>query len=55
MLNSRYLIFQHGTLAWWAGFSGQQEKVFVADGWRPAKGVNNKNLDKTPLDNWHNW
>jgi len=55
MLNSRYLIFQHGTLAWWAGFSGHQEKVFVADGWRPIKGINNKNLDKTPLYNWHNW
>lgn len=55
MLNSRYLVFQHGTLAWWAGFCGEHEEVFVCDGWRPIKGVNNKNLDKTPLDNWSNW
>jgi hypothetical protein len=55
MLNSRYLVFQHGTLAWWAGFCGEHEKVFVCDGWRPVKGVNNKNLDKTPLENWSNW
>jgi hypothetical protein len=55
MINCKYLIFQHGTLAWWAGFVGRQKEVFVCDGWRPAKGSKNKNLDKVPIHNWKKW
>jgi len=55
MINCKYLIFQHGTLAWWAGFVCRQKEVFVCDGWRPAKGSKNKNLDKVPIHNWKKW
>lgn len=56
MYFSDTLIFCHGTLAWWAGFLGNQDKVFVAEQWRPAKGVENRNLSKVMSDErWHLW
>ena len=37
MYYSDTLVFLHGTLAWWAGFLGQQNQVFVSEKWRPVK------------------
>jgi len=46
----------HGTLAWWAGFLGEQKHVYASQHWRPAKGLENKNLAGQLKDNrWRLW
>ena len=50
------LIFRHGTLAWWAGFLGNQSQVFVSENWRPVKALDNKKLSSNIKDDrWCFW
>jgi hypothetical protein len=53
--NSDNILFEHGTLSWWAAVLSQAKKVGVYGPWRPWKGQSNKNLSKIPLDNWFRW
>ena len=49
------ILFEHGTMSWWAAFLSDAEKVGVYGPWRPWKGISNKNLSDVPLDNWFKW
>ena len=49
------ILFEHGTLSWWAAFLSDADKVGVYGPWRPFKGNKNKNLSQIPLDNWFKW
>ena len=49
------ILFQHGTLSWWAAFLGNPNKVGVYGPWRPWKGQSNKNLGNTPIEGWFQW
>ena len=49
------ILFQHGTLGWWAAVLSEAEKVGVYGPWRPWKGSSNKNLSQIPLNNWFKW
>jgi hypothetical protein len=49
------ILFQHGTLAWWAAALSDASKVGVYAPWRPFKGDSNKNLSKIPLKGWFQW
>ena len=49
------ILFQHGTLGWWAAVLSDAEKVGVYGPWRPWKGTANKNLSQIPLNNWFKW
>ena len=49
------ILFEHGTLSWWAAFLSDAEKVGVYGPWRPFKGNKNKNLSQIPLDGWFKW
>ena len=49
------ILFQHGTLGWWAAALSDAEKVGVYGPWRPWKGATNKNLSQIPLNNWFKW
>jgi len=49
------ILFQHGTLGWWAAMLSEASRVGVYGPWRPWKGASNKNLSATPLDNWFKW
>jgi len=49
------ILFEHGTLSWWAAFLSNADKVGVYGPWRPFKGAKNKNLSKIPLENWFKW
>jgi hypothetical protein len=49
------ILFQHGTLGWWASFLSEASKVGVYGPWRPWKGNSNKNLSKVPLEGWFQW
>tara|TARA_A100000164_G_scaffold358758_1_gene370719 strand:- start:333 stop:1157 length:825 start_codon:yes stop_codon:yes gene_type:complete len=49
------ILFEHGTLSWWASFLSDARKVGVYGPWRPWKGTSNKNLSQTPLDGWFRW
>jgi hypothetical protein len=49
------ILFQHGTLGWWAAALSDASKVGVYGPWRPWKGSSNKNLGKTPLRGWFQW
>ena len=55
MYFSDTLIFHHGTLAWWAGFLGYQNEVFVSKKWRPIKGNKNKKLSLVKDPRWRFW
>lgn len=46
------IIFQHGTLAWWAAALGNATRVAVLQRWRGAK---NTNLGWTDLPGWERW
>ena len=52
---SRNILFEHGTLSWWAAVLSDAEKVGVYGPWRPWKKETNKNLSQIPLDNWFRW
>lgn len=49
------ILFEHGTMSWWAAFLSDAERVGVYGPWRPWKGISNKNLSDVPLDNWFKW
>jgi len=49
------ILFEHGTLSWWAAFLSDAKKVGVYGPWRPWKGTTNKNLSQIPLDGWFKW
>lgn len=49
------ILFEHGTLSWWAAFLSDAKKVGVYGPWRPWKGDSNKNLSQVPLDGWFKW
>ena len=49
------ILFEHGTLSWWAAVLSDAKKVGVYGPWRPWKGAKNKNLSKIPLQNWFQW
>ncbi len=53
--SSKNILFEHGTLSWWAAFTSEAQKVGVYGPWRPWKGNGNKNLSNLPLDNWFKW
>lgn len=49
------IMFQHGTLGWWASTLSEASNVGVYGPWRPWKGKSNKNLSKIPLEGWFKW
>ena len=49
------ILFEHGTMSWWAAFLSNASKVGVYGPWRPWKLTSNKNLSNIPLDNWFRW
>ena len=49
------ILFEHGTLGWWASFLSDANKVGVYGPWRPWKGSSNKNLSNVPLESWFKW
>ena len=52
---SNNILFEHGTLSWWAAFLSNANKIGVYGPWRAFKGENNKNLSHVPLNNWFKW
>jgi hypothetical protein len=53
--SSKNILFEHGTLSWWAAATSNAEKVGVYGPWRSWKGDSNKNLSKIPLKGWFGW
>ena len=49
------ILFQHGTLCWWAAALSDARKVGVYGPWRPWKGASNKNLSDINLEGWFKW
>jgi len=49
------ILFQHGTMSWWASFVSQASKVGVYGPWREWKGNSNKNLSNVDLEGWFKW
>lgn len=49
------IMFQHGTLGWWASVLSEANKVGVYGPWRPWKGDSNKNLSSIGLEGWFKW
>lgn len=49
------ILFQHGTLAWWASALSDASQVGVYGPWRPWKGLSNKNLSQVGLKGWFQW
>lgn len=49
------IMFEHGTMSWWAAFLSEASNVGVRKNWRPWKGSSNKNLSKVPLKGWVEW
>jgi len=49
------ILFQHGTMSWWAAFLSNASKVGVYGPWRPWKGTSNKNLSNIYLPGWFKW
>lgn len=49
------IMFEHGTMSWWAAFLTDASKVGVRKDWRPWKGRSNKNLSELPVDGWFGW
>lgn len=49
------ILFQHGTMSWWAAFLSEASRVGVYGPWREWKGSSNKNLSKVRFDTWFNW
>jgi hypothetical protein len=49
------ILFQHGTMSWWAAFLSDASSVGVYGPWRPWKGKSNKNLSKINLSGWFQW
>ena len=49
------ILFQHGTLCWWAAVLSEADKVGVYGPWRPWKGASNKNLSDINIEGWFKW
>jgi hypothetical protein len=49
------ILFQHGTMSWWASFLSQASRVGVYGPWRPWKGKSNKNLSNVEIEGWFKW
>ena len=49
------ILFQHGTLGWWAAALSEASSVGVYGPWRPWKGPSNKNLSNINLKGWFKW
>lgn len=49
------IMFEHGTMSWWAAFLSDASRVGVYGPWRAWKGPNNKNLSSAPLRGWFKW
>jgi hypothetical protein len=49
------ILFQHGTLGWWAAALSEARKVGVYGPWRPWKGASNKNLSNVGFEGWFKW
>ena len=49
------ILFEHGTLSWWAAALSEATKVGVYGPWREWKGDKNKNLSQVPLTGWFKW
>ena len=49
------ILFEHGTLSWWAAALSDARKVGVYGPWRPWKGSKNKNLSNIPIETWFKW
>ena len=55
MRSFKNILFEHGTMSWWAAFLSDAEKVGVYGPWRAWKGKTNKNLSQVPLKTWFKW
>ena len=53
--DSRQILFEHGTLSWWAAFLSTADEVHVYGPWRAWKNDGNRNLSQLPLGNWYTW
>ena len=49
------ILFQHGTMSWWASFLSDASRIGVYGPWRPWKGNSNKNLSEVSLNTWFKW
>jgi hypothetical protein len=49
------ILFEHGTLGWWAAALSNASKVGVYGPWRQSKGKANKNLSQVNLEGWFKW
>lgn len=49
------ILFQHGTMCWWASMLSDASRVSVYEHWRPQKGKKNKNLSQVKLSAWKHW
>jgi len=49
------ILFEHGTMAWWAAFISQASQVSVYGPWRKWKGNKNKNLSSVEISSWSKW
>tara|TARA_R100001509_G_scaffold164211_1_gene141007 strand:- start:6276 stop:7106 length:831 start_codon:yes stop_codon:yes gene_type:complete len=49
------ILFQHGTLGWWASALSEASKVGVYGPWRTWKADSNKNLSQVGLEGWFKW
>ena len=49
------ILFEHGTLGWWAATLSNAKRVGVYGPWRRWKGNRNKNLSNMNLPTWFKW
>ena len=49
------ILFQHGTMSWWASFLSNASTVGVYGPWRQWKGDSNKNLSNVEINGWFKW
>lgn len=49
------ILFQHGTMSWWAAFLSDASRIGVYGPWREWKGSSNKNLSKVNFETWFTW
>lgn len=49
------ILFQHGTLAWWAAVISKAARVGVYGPWRPFRNHLNRNLSQINLPGWFQW
>jgi hypothetical protein len=49
------ILFQYGTLGWWASVLSEATKVGVYGPWRSWKNDKNKNLSEINLEGWFKW